>query len=276
MKLDFLTTWAVVPARKSVLHNYPVSQHALLCSALSIKKWYPEARTRFLVDQDTYNLLEEKNWLDLWDSVEIIDFPAENPGFKQYYAYPKLYTYRFIENPTIILDAETVVSRRLELDNSTRVLGPRWNYMWNEDDRAERDLQDWFSSRPDWKRDFYPTKHNSYVGAWSLYVPSKEVGVYVSEKTCKHIDYCLGTFSMRYGGGPACYLEDGYISHCFEEICGIDFSKSDEWSQTFLHFGWDKWESDMSKDTVDLRNEYLTGVKGVYDKYFRKKAKSIV
>lgn len=264
--LDFLWTWAVVPSRSSALHRKVVSQHALLCSALSVKKWYPEARRRFIVDVDTYDLLKRNGWDKLWDSIEVVDFPRTE-GFEKYYAYPKLYTYRFVERPTVILDVEVIVTGKVNIGGS-RVVGCRRVFDWDERDPIlGKDFRRWI----EYSKDFFPTRGNSYVTSYCLYIPSKEVGEYTSEKTCKHIDTVLQNVHHIPGEEAVLFLEDGYIAHCFEEVCGIDFSSSDDWNSTFKHFGGDKY---FINNTINRMNESIAGLVGVYEDYFKPKNKN--
>ena len=272
MNLDFMWTWAVVPSRLSLLHNEIQTQHALLCSVLAAQKHYPGAGRRFLVCQETYNLLKEKNWLDLWTSVEVLDFPKESAGFRKYYAYPKVWSTRFVERPTIILDVETVPCRYLEVRDKSCVTGPAWRYMIDpEDSSAELELRKWLGEGVG--RDFYPSKGNQYIGAWCYYVPSKEAAEYTSIKTCNHIDYILNQVDMRFGAGPACFLEDGYLSHCYEEVCGINFDQSDEWYSSFYHSLGDKWNF---KGQINLHNEKKAGLEGVYERYLKRNVRRVV
>lgn len=267
--MDFLWTWAVVPCRTSMLHTREQTQHALLCSILSVTKHYPKARKRFLVCKETYAFLKQKNWLRLWDSVEIIDFPIENPGFQKYYAYPKVYTTRFVENPTIILDVETIIRKPLEILEPSKVTGASWRYRTNpEEEKADLELDTWFGLN--YQRDFYPSKGNQYIGAWCYYVPGKKAAEYTSVKTCLHIDRVLGQFPMKYGYGPACFLEDGYISHCYEEICGINFEQSTDWYSSFFHSLEDKWDL----EGCNYQNEIEGNIEGVYRDFFVKTTKT--
>lgn len=265
--LDILWTWAVVGARPSFLHNSLYSKHALLCSTLAAKRLYPEARRRFLVDQETYDLLEKNNWLSLWDSVEIIDFPKDTRPFINYYATPKIYTYRFIENPTLILDVEAVLKKRVPLEERylDRVQGPYWQF----DEVGERELKNWFSKYPKYVRDFYPIVGNNYISAAHLYIPSREVGEHASKKCIEHLDRLFSECEMQFGGGPAVYLEDGFITHCFEEKGGVVFM--DSWWECFHHRFEEKHEN---KANVNMLLEQYAGCK-VYDTYIKQKKKSL-
>lgn len=265
MNPDFLWTWAVVPCRKSMLHYEEQTQHALLCSVLSVAKYFPESRRRFIVCPKTFEFLQKKGWIDLWTSVEVKEFPAYMPGFQRYYAYPKVWSTRFVEGPTIILDVETIVRKHFELRCPNRVMGPVWAFRQNpKEEGAERELVEWFEGNTNYVRDFYPTKGNQYIGAWCYYVPSTKAAEYTSVKTCAHIDKLLGMLPMKYGSGPACYLEDGYISHCYEEVCGIDFSQGWEWYEYFYHSLGDKWDM---KGELNFENEKQAGLSGIYRKY---------
>lgn len=265
MNLDFLWTWAVVPNRQSFLHKSLYSQHALVCSVLAIQKHYPEARKRFLVDQKTYDLLESKNLIRLWDSVEIVEFPQDSPAFKSYYAFPKIYTYRFIENPTFILDAECIFKQRVEIWDTGTVQGPSWTLQEGEREKIHK----WLSRWPNYKQDYYPIEGNQYISAAHLFIPNPEVGKYVSYRTQKHLEDLFSKVKIEFGGWTACYVEDGYITHCFEDCCNIDF-RPEFWGAVHHEID-EKWQSLRENGAFYFENlEKEVGLEGAYDRYLKK------
>lgn len=266
--LDFMWSWCCLPGRKSKLHTNLYNQHALLCSVLSVKKHYPGARRRFCVDQKTYDLLEKKGWLNFWDEIKVIELP-DTPGAKKYYAYPKLYCYRFIERPTIVLDVEVICKKPIPFKDRSKVITDCW-----EDPEGVEKISTWVVGN----QDYFPDTRDRFIGAGFLYIPSAEIAKKVSVRVCERID-AMSTFcNFDYGKNPGwpVYVEDGILTHWFKEMCGISyltgFKQDGEYTYNKISAKYEIGD----KSVFDPDCERKAGLSGIYKKYFYPKAKVLL
>ena len=103
--------WAWADLGNHALQTYNIRQYWLIMSVLSIKKFNPEYKRVFFVDEATYNFLYSKNWICLWDEVKIIDFTNTEYGNLyniQLYSWPKIYSYGLVDDDILMLDIDIV------------------------------------------------------------------------------------------------------------------------------------------------------------------------
>ena len=122
-------TWADLGDR--ALEQYNVKQYLLILSAISVKKFNPEWKRVFFVDKETYDFINSKNWIPLWDEVKIIDFKNTEYGDLynlKLYSWPKIYTYGLVDDDMLILDIDIVFKQKFILPSTVNVCGQFYNF----------------------------------------------------------------------------------------------------------------------------------------------------
>ena len=122
-------TWADLGDHALEKHN--VKQYWLVSSVLSVKKFNPEWRRVFFVDKETYDFIDSKNLIFLWDEVRVIDFKNTEYGNLynlKLYSWSKIYTYGLIDDDILVLDVDTVFKQKFIIPDTNKVCGPFYNF----------------------------------------------------------------------------------------------------------------------------------------------------
>lgn len=126
--------WAWADLGNHDLQTYNIKQYWLIMSVLSVKKFNPEWKRVFFVDQITYNFLEHKGWIDFWDKVNVIDFHNTEYGDLyniKIYSWPKIYSYGLVDDDLLILDTDIVFIKKFEIPDRTKMCGQFYDYHHN-------------------------------------------------------------------------------------------------------------------------------------------------
>lgn len=93
----------------------PLRAYLTLASVTSWM-WYAPQFDRYLyVDQETYDFLKSKQWLGLWDKIEIVDF-ERLLGPITFYAAPKFFIYTRQTEPFWICDLDLYLTNYIRPD----------------------------------------------------------------------------------------------------------------------------------------------------------------
>lgn len=124
--------WAWADLGNHALQTYNIRQYWLIMSVLSIKKFNPEYKRVFFVDEVTYNFLYLKNWICLWDEVNIIDFTNTEYGNLyniQLYSWPKIYSYGLVDDDILMLDIDIVFMNKFNIIDKNRIGGKLYDHI---------------------------------------------------------------------------------------------------------------------------------------------------
>lgn len=123
--------WSWADLGDHALETHNVKQYLLALSAISVKKFNPEWRRVFFVDKETYDFIDSKNMISLWDEVKIIDFKNTEYGDLynlKLYAWPKIYSYGLIDDDILILDIDIVFRQKFIIPDMDKVCGQFYNF----------------------------------------------------------------------------------------------------------------------------------------------------
>jgi hypothetical protein len=123
--------WAWADLGNHDLQTYNIKQYWLIMSVLSVRKFNPEWKRVFFVDQETYNFLDDKKWTHLWDEVNVIDFSNTEYGNLydiKIYSWPKIYSYGLVDDDILILDTDIVFVKKFEIPDRSKICGYTYNH----------------------------------------------------------------------------------------------------------------------------------------------------
>lgn len=195
--------WAWADLGNHDLQNYNIKQYWLIMSVLSVKKFNPEWKRVFFVDQVTYNFLSNKNWISLWDEVNVIDFTNTEYGNLydiKIYSWPKIYSYKLVDDDILILDTDIVFVKKFVIPDTTKMCGQFYNYCYNIKNNYDDKIT--FNFRKIWKTEMLKTiaeldrydialnyrmtdESICLIGS-PIYVP-KGLGKYIANELLEHI-----------------------------------------------------------------------------------------
>lgn len=108
--------------------------YLLIAGVLSWMKFAPTYWRVIYVDKSIYEFLKEKNLLELYNEVQVVDFKKEIVGrFNvNFFAFPKMWAYTKQESPFFICDTDVVLQRPLdEWFDDTKYWGWLYNHTNN-------------------------------------------------------------------------------------------------------------------------------------------------
>ena len=123
--------WSWADLGNHDLQKFNIKQYWLLMSVLSVKKFNPDWKRVFFIDNETYKFLKEKNWTQLWDEVNVVDFHNTEYGdlYDIYiYAWPKIYSYGLVDDDILIVDIDTVFIKEFVIDDFYKISGNAYNH----------------------------------------------------------------------------------------------------------------------------------------------------
>ena len=141
--------WSWADLGDHVLEKHNVKQYWLILSVLSVRKFNPEWRRVFVVDKETYDFINSKNLISLWDEVKIIDFKNTEYGNLynlKLYAWPKIYSYGVVDDDILILDIDIVFKQKFIIPDKNKVCGQFYNFSQSFylSDEKEHDIKNNF------------------------------------------------------------------------------------------------------------------------------------
>lgn len=208
--------WAWADLGDNALQKYSIKQYWLITSVLSVTKFNPDWKKVFVVDQITYDFLEEKGWTTLWDEILIQDFSNTEFGNLyniKIYSWPKLYSYFLIDDDILVLDIDVVFIKPFEIPDKNMMCGILYNhkndfvhkiggisnlsYKWSFIDEVQKTLE-----RQNIELDFIFSNTDLCVVGSPVYVP-KHFNKCVTPIIIKHIQnienyYCNVTPNDTY------------------------------------------------------------------------------
>lgn len=123
--------WSWADLGDHVLNQYDIKQFYLISSVLSVKKFNPEWKRVFFVDEETYDFIDSIGLVSLWDEVKIIDFKNTEYGNLyelKLYSWPKIYTYGLIDDDILVLDIDVVFKQKFIIPDKNKVCGQFYNF----------------------------------------------------------------------------------------------------------------------------------------------------
>jgi hypothetical protein len=123
--------WSWADLGDHALEKHNVKQYWLISSVLSVRKFNPEWKCVFFVDEVTYNFINSKDLISLWDEVRVVDFKNTEYGNLynlKLYSWPKIYTYGLIDDDILVLDVDTVFKQKFIIPDVNKVCGPFYNF----------------------------------------------------------------------------------------------------------------------------------------------------
>lgn len=193
--------WAWADLGDNCLQQYNIRQYWLLMSVLSVKKFNPDWKRVFIVDQITYDFIVSRSWQILWDEIKVINFKNTEYGDLtkiSIYSWPKIYSYGLIDDDMLVMDIDIVFLKPFEIPDRNKVCGQYYNFMNYITNRADEPA---FNMRGHWPaviRAFkFMDKYNlglNYrfeqdtvilVGS-PIYIP-KGLGKYIQTEVLEHI-----------------------------------------------------------------------------------------
>lgn len=219
--------WAWADLGNHDLQTYNIKQYWLIMSVLSVRKFNPEWKRVFFVDQETYNFLDEKKWTHLWDEVNVIDFSDTEYGNLydiKIYSWPKIYSYGLVDDDILILDTDIVFVKKFEIPDRSKMCGHYYDYIHNL--KNNYDDKGTFNFRYVWKNEminvlneldrydislnYRPTEESICLIGSPIYVP-KGLGKYISKEVLEHIH------EVETRGGLFSHELIGPTYYCIEE-----------------------------------------------------------
>lgn len=199
--------WAWADLGNHALQNYNIKQYWLIMSVLSVKKFNPEWKRVFVVDNITSEYIKSKKWDSLWDEIRIVDFHNTEYGDLyniKIYSWPKLYSYGLIDDDILILDTDIVFLKEFDIPDRTKMCGQFYNYIHFTKQNSTTPQEKMTSLRNNWckvervfkKFEFYNICSDyifeqsdiCLVGA-PIYVP-RGLGKIVQQEVLEHIIEC--------------------------------------------------------------------------------------
>lgn len=124
--------WSWADLGDHSLQKYNVKQYWLLLSVLSVRKFNPEWKRLFVVDDTTYKFICKHNWCDLWDEIRVIDFTDTEYGNLyniNIYSWPKIYSYGIVNDDMIAIDIDIVFIDRCVIKDMNRIGGKLYDHV---------------------------------------------------------------------------------------------------------------------------------------------------
>ena len=124
--------WAWADLGNHTLQFFNIRQYWLIMSVLSVKKFNPNWKRVFFVDKQTYDFLNSKKWIYLWDEVNIVDFKNTEYGNLydiSIYSWPKIYSYGLLDDDILIMDVDIVFVKKMGITDFKKIGGNLYNHM---------------------------------------------------------------------------------------------------------------------------------------------------
>ena len=237
--------WAWADLGNHSLQNFNIRQYLLIASVLSVKKFNPEWKRVFVVDNITYEFIKTKGWIDLWDEIKITNFHNTEYGNLyniNIYSWPKIYSYGVINDDDIlILDIDIVFLKKFEIPDKTKVCGHFYDfnhYIKQSLDKKALTIRNLWIYADECQKYLEYIGYNEYIfkqdsicltGA-PVYIP-KGLGKYISNELINHIINIekIHNNEFKYNLSKVFYaIEEEYplakISKACKGICCFDKS----------------------------------------------------
>ena len=123
--------WSWADLGDNTLQRHNIKQYWLLLSVLSVRKFNPEWKRMFVVDERTSDFIKERGWSWLWDDIKIVNFSDTEYGNLyniHIYSWPKIYSYGLVDDDVLILDIDIMFLKKFVIPDTNKVVGKIYNH----------------------------------------------------------------------------------------------------------------------------------------------------